>query len=667
MPSISAPGLPARTWPTRPLPWLAAAVVAFGLAAAGCGDDTSTSDTSTATDVIADPGGDTSPSDTGPNPDVVSDGQGDIQIPDSADAVVPPDGADVPDPPDAGPTSAWAVMPLDDGGHLAAIAAVGPGEAYAVGGPRVLRYNGAWASFGTPEGEANLLGVWAGGGFVVVVGEGGVVARRPTGGVAWTVEDSGVTVDLHAIAGTGPDDLYAVGDAMTVVHYDGIGWTEVHSGAATDLRGVYVPPGGDASSVRAVGTRGQLVRKNGEAWTGEQIVATSVTLHGIWTNDGLELAVGTGATISIKREATAVWQGMTTNDASKRDLFAIVGVSASEAYAFGARGSVLEFDGTKWTKQSLIGPYFVAADLIAAARADGEPGEDPFFMAIGAAGGGVWPDAEGAWIDAPTSVEADLRDVDGTADAVWAVGSKGLVLTRQASGWTTVSTPLKENLNGLAVTADAVWIVGDAGTLVRHTAERPYDDLDAPVPVDLYDVLVGDDGALACGKGGTLLAIAADGSSVAPRASGTPNDIRAMVMGGDGALWLSGAFGTLLRATGDEVPSQVPVTTSGRLNAMAATADGVLVVGDGGIVMEVDADGATTLHEQPGLFLYGVSVGAAGTYAVGWNGAVLVRAGEAFDSEDSGTNAVLEGILQVGDEVLAIGRRGTLLSRTGGE
>ncbi len=277
------------------------------------------------------------------------------------------------------------------------------------------------------------------------------------------------------------------------------------------------------------------------------------------------------------------------------------------------------------------------------------------------------PDEDGDWVDAVTSVDADLRDVAGTPEALWAVGSKGLVLTRRGSGWTTVSTPLGEDLNALAVTADAVWIVGDAGTLVRHSDDNPYDDLKTPVPVDLYNVHVDAEGALACGKGGTLLQIAGDGSEVTPKASGTANDLRAMIVGGDGALWLSGAFGTLLRSVDGEQPSQVTVTASGSLNAMAPTADGVLVVGDGGIVMEVDADGATTLHEQPGLFLYGVSAGAEATYAVGWNGAVLVRNGAMFEAEDSGTNAVLEGILQVGDEVLVIGRRGTLLSRTGGE
>jgi hypothetical protein len=70
-----------------------------------------------------------------------------------------------------------------------------------------------------------LEGLW---GFaendVWAVGAQGAI-RHWTGGDAWSIVPSPVTVDLHAVWGSRSDDVWAVGDAGMVLHWDGKIWS----------------------------------------------------------------------------------------------------------------------------------------------------------------------------------------------------------------------------------------------------------------------------------------------------------------------------------------------------------------------------------------------------------------------------------------------------------
>ncbi|MCA9515026.1 MAG: hypothetical protein KC635_08800, partial [Myxococcales bacterium] len=86
-------------------------------------------------------------------------------------------------------------------------------------------------------------------------------------------------------------------------------------------------------------------------------------------------------------------------------------------------------------------------------------------------------------------------------------------------------------------------------------------------------------------------------------------------------------------------------------------------VGDNGVVLEATSAGATLLNEEPALFLYGVAVSGDVQFAVGWNGTVLRRDGDAFVREETGLSGVLETVWTDGTAAFAAGRQGLLLSR----
>ena len=60
-----------------------------------------------------------------------------------------------------------------------------------------------------------------------------------------------------AVPGTGLTDVWALGEAGTVLHWNGVAWATVPSGTATNLNAVWSSGPG---SVFAVGEKGAILR-----------------------------------------------------------------------------------------------------------------------------------------------------------------------------------------------------------------------------------------------------------------------------------------------------------------------------------------------------------------------------------------------------------------------
>lgn len=59
---------------------------------------------------------------------------------------------------------------------------------------------------------------------------------------------------LRGVWGSSGNDVFAVGDAGTILHYNGFTWSAVSSGTTRNLAGVWVSPGRNAFAVGDSGT-----------------------------------------------------------------------------------------------------------------------------------------------------------------------------------------------------------------------------------------------------------------------------------------------------------------------------------------------------------------------------------------------------------------------------
>lgn len=169
----------------------------------------------------------------------------------------------------------WSLESTPTTSDLRAVWGTAPDNMYAVGqGVAMHRGDGGWALL--PGGPATTLtGAWGPhAGALWATGEDGRVWTWDSAAGSWTSADLGSAsgLRLHAISGSGPDDVWAVGDLGAVFHFDGADWTQLDVPTAEHLRGVFAAADG---TMLAVGDRGVLLR-----WDGFGFSATTAPKYG---------------------------------------------------------------------------------------------------------------------------------------------------------------------------------------------------------------------------------------------------------------------------------------------------------------------------------------------------------------------------------------------------
>lgn len=111
----------------------------------------------------------------------------------------------------------------------------------------------------------------------------------------------------------------------------------------------------------------------------------------------------------------------------------------------------------------------------------------------------------GRWYRAGSPTENHLGALCvGPDDRLWAVGTEGTVLVRDAGGWRAEATGTEETLRAVWAGEEEVWAAGDAGTVLRRTG-GVWEQLECPVETDLYGIW-GESGVrYVCGYDGTML------------------------------------------------------------------------------------------------------------------------------------------------------------------
>ena len=141
-------------------------------------------------------------------------------------------------------------------------------------------------------------------------------------------------------------------------------------------------------------------------------------------------------------------------------LNGVWGTSSSNVYAVGDGGTILHYNGVKWspmaspTTQTLNGLFGLSADSI---------------FAVGN-GGTILRYNGSSWSTMSSGTSEALRGVWGSSSTdMFAVGDRGTILRYNGSAWSVMSSGPSETLRGVwGSSSTDVFAVGDGGTILRY-------------------------------------------------------------------------------------------------------------------------------------------------------------------------------------------------------
>jgi uncharacterized repeat protein (TIGR01451 family) len=186
------------------------------------------------------------------------------------------------------------------------------------------------------------------------VGDAGTIVHYD--GTTWSAMTSPPSDHLYGVWGSSSNDVFAVGRYGLILHYDGADWTEMSSGMYEHLQGVW---GSASTDVFAVG--GTIYHYDGSAWSAQDCYdgaacsamdsGTGASLHGVWGSSGSDVfAVGDhGGWPTILHYDGASWSEIGSGYWSE-PLSDVWGISGSDVFAVG--GTILHYDGTGWSEMT---------------------------------------------------------------------------------------------------------------------------------------------------------------------------------------------------------------------------------------------------------------------------------------------------------------------------
>jgi hypothetical protein len=344
--------------------------------------------------------------------------------------------------------------------------------------------------------------------------------------------NSGTTALLASVSGTTADNVYAVGEAGTVLHFDGSSWTPMASGTRELLQGVSA-----GNTTLAVGSNGAMISLDGATWTPEPAL----------THEWLYATAQSGAnTWAVGSRAILLQNGSGWRPATRGAVPALNGITGppyAPLRVVGDAGYVARRTGSFWQWEETGDVRPIHAIWCA-------PNGDVF-----AAGRNRIMRYDGtSWVIEHEDY-GDHVDVNGGPSGIYSVGISGTIVRRDNSGsWTIVrpTTPVFEHLHAyVSIASDQAYIVGGNGIILGYNGAA-WVVMSAHAPAHLYDAIAGTDRELipviAVGFGGTIVGISSSGP--VPMDSPTIATLLALARGPGGGIYAVGQNGVVIRFDG---------------------------------------------------------------------------------------------------------------------
>jgi hypothetical protein len=314
------------------------------------------------------------------------------------------------------------------------------------------------------------------------VGREGILLHWDGG--RWSRWGSGLNIGVTAVWAAGPRDAWAVGAAVDppaglALHWNGQAWSKYNLTLAglTDtgefsLSSIF---GISANDVYAVDQHGTIIHFDGSTWSIVRNFGPPFTdiLQAVWASGPNDVWVAGSPTLH--------WDGRAWSEvALPSPRFALPpssvwGTAANDlwmvgdSHLAGQRPILLHYDGSSWSDQAsaldqkigLGGVWGAGKDDVYVVGGDVYGGQ--LASAIFHFDGQTWTRVEHG------TVNRWLRAVWGTAaNDIWAIGDAGAIVHFDGSSWAAEESGDSSSLTGVWGVGTDVWIVGGA-SILHHT------------------------------------------------------------------------------------------------------------------------------------------------------------------------------------------------------
>ena len=286
-------------------------------------------------------------------------------------------------------------------------------------------------------------------------------------GTGWNPVGAVTSANLNAVDFQSENEGMAVG-SNTALYFDGSNWSPTSLGSSVTLNSVSFA---SSNLAFAVGDYGAILRWNGSSWTSFTPPVTGAHLYSVsMASADRGYAVGAGGVI-LMWNGTA-WETM--NSTTTKDLYSVVALSNTEAWAAGS-GTFLHMKGSTW-------------------KAEGAP-EGSGYLTLGQDGSTLWALGDGdraykltsSWQKYTRNDSNSVRSValGGGGNYGWAVYDGGLLQLGNVPG---VATPTRTLAPSRTPTASRTPTTTRTPTATKTlpptaTPTATY----TPVPVVFYD------------------------------------------------------------------------------------------------------------------------------------------------------------------------------------
>lgn len=296
------------------------------------------------------------------------------------------------------------------------------------------------------------------------VGEAGTVMRWD--GAAWSRQEAGTKQNLRGVWGVMPtgnvDNVWAVGAGGTIIRWGGSAWSASTSGTTANLESVWGSSNG--TTVWAVGAGGTILRGNGSAWS-PSTSGTTVNLKGVWSTADGNMAIAVGAAGTILRWNGTAWSPMTSGTTA--NLEGVWGADANNIWAVGEGSTILKWNGAAWTPQTtdpgqtLYSVWGLDASNVWVTGITGGTNINGLLM--------KWDTANTKWATQYSGTKETIYSVGGvTQSTLLAVGGYSTLLIWRGTNGYWAKAPGSANFLGIWGTPNDIWAVGESGTVVRR-------------------------------------------------------------------------------------------------------------------------------------------------------------------------------------------------------